>query len=79
VIELFPPEAGGAAWRVKSLWKNLDPNSPDQPKDVMIEGADLINKKFPLRIPFDSATTPGMRGTLRFDVSAWNPDAVLPE
>ena len=73
VLEIFPPEAEDSKWSVKYAWQNQGSSQANRP----IAAEELRRNKVEIRVPFESATTPGMTGALRFIVSAWNPDAVL--
>jgi len=68
IIEMTPPQDEGADWIVTYDWQsdNRGPaNEPLSPKK-------LQGGKVEIAIPFDSVTTPGITGQLRFVVSAWN-------
>lgn len=67
-IEITPPQKEGGDWQITYDWqsdnlgqatKSLDPKK-------------LESGKVELTIPFDSETTPGIGGNLRFVVSKWN-------
>ena len=47
--------------------------------DTEIDARRIRGGKVEVSVPFDSSTTPGIRGRLRFVVSAWNPDSVMDE
>jgi hypothetical protein len=75
VLEMFPPEAPGEKWKVTSAWQGQD----SKPLDQEIDAKAITQGKVAVRIGFESKTTPGVKGQLRFVVSAWNPDAVMEE
>lgn len=71
VIEMVAPAVKGEKWRVGYAWQNQGKSAAD----TEVDAKSLRGGKVEVHIPFDSATTPGVRGKLRFMVSAWNPDA----
>ena len=73
VLELFPPAEKGAKWKVTYAWQDQGAKAANHEIDPKI----LRGGKIEILVPFDSKTTPGMRGQLRFVVSVWNPDAVM--
>lgn len=73
VLELFPPEAEGGKWSVKYAWQNQGASQANR----HVAAEEIRKNKVEIRVPFDSGTTPGMTGEMRFVVSAWNPDALL--
>ncbi len=75
LVEMIPPEAKGERWRVTYAWQNQGKSLPDSE----IDPKSLKSGKVEVAVPFDSGTTPGIRGTLRFVLSAWNTDAVMEE
>jgi hypothetical protein len=68
VVEMTPPQQEGSPWDVTFDWqsKNLGRASTPLAYTALSAG------KVQLIIPFDSQTTPGIAGQLRFVVSAWN-------
>lgn len=72
VIELVPP-AGDGAWHVKYAWQGASVQSANR----RIEPKELAGGRVEVTIPFDSKKAPGVRGALRFVLSAWNPGGVL--
>jgi len=68
VIELVPPKNDGEDWNVKFDWQSDKLGQASQPMPVQ----KLKAGKVELEIPFNSDTTPGIRGKLRFVVSGWN-------
>jgi chloramphenicol 3-O-phosphotransferase len=68
VIEMTPPQKERADWIVTFDWQSDNRGPSSQP----LEPKKLKGGKVELTIPFDSETTPGIAGQLRFVVSAWN-------
>jgi hypothetical protein len=68
VIELIPPQDDGQDWQVVYDWQSDNIGQASTP----ISTTALMNGKVEVSIGFDSGTTPGIRGKLRFVVSAWN-------
>ena len=68
VIEIFPPQAAGANWRVMYDWQSVNPGKAGRelPARATADG------KLELVIDFDSDKSPGIRGKLRFIASEWN-------
>lgn len=75
VLEMVPPEVKGEKWKIHYAWQNQGSSAAD----TEIDPKSLRGGKVEVRVPFDSTTTPGIRGSLRFVVSVWNPDAVMEE
>ncbi|UUZ70078.1 hypothetical protein LP416_13305 [Polaromonas sp. P2-4] len=75
ILEMGPPEAKGEKWQVNYAWQNQGMSAAN----TEIDAKSIKSGKVEVRIPFDSTTTPGIRGKLRFVVSAWNPDAAMNE
>ena len=75
LMEMVPPEAKGERWKVTYAWQNQGKTLPDSE----IDPKSLRSGKVEVAVPFESGTTPGIRGTLRFVISAWNTDAVMEE
>lgn len=73
VLELIPPAAKEERWRVTYAWQNQGSSTAD----TEIDPKAIKGGKIEIQVPFDSDTTPGMTGRLRFVVSAWNADAVM--
>ena len=73
VVELVPPAEKGNKWKVTYAWQGQG----SSPANQEIDPKTLRGGKIEISVPFDSATTPGIRGQVRFVVSAWNPDAVM--
>ena len=81
IIEMVPPSSDGQKWKVKYAWQG----SGVAPADQEAEVAQLSDDKFvTVSLPFDSVILdnerkakpayPGIRGKLRFEISAWNKD-----
>ncbi len=68
VIEMIPPQQAGGDWKVNYDWQSDNIGSASK----LISPTALKNGKVEIPIPFDSETTPGIRGILRFITSAWN-------
>jgi hypothetical protein len=68
VIELVPPQRDDGDWVVHYDWQsdNLGKASRPLPARALKKG------KLELPIAFESTTTPGIKGTLRFIASEWN-------
>jgi PGAP1-like protein len=73
IVELIPPPVNGGQWRIKYAWQGTSVNLPDTPFTV----SDIRDGKIEVPLPFNSAENPGVKGQVRFVVSAWNPDAVM--
>jgi len=71
VIELVPPQNSDGDWRVQYAWQDQAVQSADTPIDTK----QLTKGRVEVAIPFDSGKDPGVTGTLRFVLSAWNVDA----
>lgn len=81
IVEMVPPSNEGQKWKVKYAWQGSGVAPADQEAQV----AQLSTNKFAtVSIPFDSVILdnnrnekpayPGIKGRLRFDISAWNED-----
>lgn len=68
IIEMVPPQEDGAGWNVTFDWQKDNRGPVSQP----LAPRTLKSGKVQLTIPFDSDTTPGISGQLRFVVSEWN-------
>jgi hypothetical protein len=73
ILEMVPPLDKADKWTVKYAWQNQGTTAAD----TAIDATTLKGGKIDVRIPFDSTTTPGIRGTLRFVISGWNSDATM--
>lgn len=81
ILEMVPPTKDEAPWKVKFAWQGSGVTLPHT--EVMPH--QLTARSFEITVPFDSGTTrpdgsfkpvnPGLRGSLRFVVEAWNADA----
>lgn len=68
VIEMTPPRKDGKDWHI-----NYDLQSDNTGRTISeLQPRSLDNGKLELLIPFQSDTTPGVSGNVRFVVSAWN-------
>lgn len=68
VIELFQPQAPADDWQIVYDWQSDNLGQASTKLDINV----LKSGKMELLIPFDSSTTPGIKGNLRFVVSGWN-------
>lgn len=68
VIELFQPQAPEDDWRIVYDWQSDNLGKASKPLNFK----ELNDGKMVLPIPFESSTTPGIKGNLRFIVSGWN-------
>jgi hypothetical protein len=68
IMEITPPENEGGSWQIAYDWQS---DHLGQATSSITPKA-LKSGKQEVGIPFDSQTTPGIRGNLRFVVSAWN-------
>jgi hypothetical protein len=73
VFEMLPPPKPGEKWQLSYAWQGQGLS----PAHTEIDAKTIKGGKVEVRIDFDSATTPGISGQLRFVISAWNPDAVM--
>jgi len=70
-IEIVPPKEEDGDWRVAYDWHSNKLGAATTPLDAKA----LKTGKVELVIPFESATTPGIKGRVRFIVSRWNEPA----
>ena len=75
VFEMIPPPNPGDKWKLTYAWQGQGLS----PANTEIDAKTIKGGKVEVRIDFDSGTTPGMSGQLRFVIAAWNPDAVMDE
>lgn len=68
VVEMIPPSKSDGDWQVTYDWQSDNLGQAATPLDPKA----LRSGKVELTIPFDSDTTPGIRGKLRFVASGWN-------
>jgi hypothetical protein len=68
VVELAPPRTEGGKWKVHYAWQGQGFATAD----TEIAASEIAGGRIEVTIPFDSQTTPGTRGQVRFVVSAWN-------
>lgn len=73
VLELIPPAAKKGKWTVTYAWQDQGTT----PANTEIDPTVIRGGKVEILIPFNSPASPGIRGQLRFVVSAWNPDAMV--
>ena len=73
ILEMVPPEGSGEKWKIKYAWQGTGVS----PADTEIDPKKIKGGKVEVRIPFNSETKPGIKGQLRFVVSAWNTDAAI--
>lgn len=64
IVEIFPPEQEGGAWKAKQTW-----TSTGVTRNLPLEDED--GRKV-ARIPFTNKGTPGIDGTVRLLVRRWN-------
>lgn len=68
LMELTPPRTDGGKWKVQYSWQNQGFSVAD----TELDAEKLKNGKVEVKVPFDSTTTPGLKGQVRFVISAWN-------
>ena len=68
VIEMTPPEKEDGSWQIHYDWQSDNTSGASK----TLEPNALKNGKMELLIPFNSDTTPGIGGNVRFVVSSWN-------
>lgn len=68
VIELFQPQVPADDWQIVYDWQRDNLGQASTKLDINV----LKSGKMELLILFDSGTTPGIKGNLRFVVSGWN-------
>lgn len=83
ILEMVPPRNQNEKWKVKYAWQGSGVAAADTGVDVPATQTDKVE----VAILFDSHTvgsdgtftpaTPGIKGKLRFVVSAWNTDAPM--
>jgi len=71
IVELVPPARDGD-WTVKYAWQGASVRAANR----RVAATDLADGRVEVEIPFDSKTSPGLRGALRFVLSAWNDGGV---
>lgn len=81
ILEMVPPGGGSEQWKVKYAWQG----SGVTPADTAVDATALKGGRVEIAIEFDSHTrdsngvevpaNPGIKGRLRFVVSAWNAGA----
>jgi hypothetical protein len=67
-LELAPPSASQPDWKIEYGWQNQGVSQATK------KTAPIANQqgKLEVEIPFDSNTTPGAKGKLRFVIANWN-------
>ncbi|MDL2283942.1 hypothetical protein LJC19_02195 [Oxalobacter sp. OttesenSCG-928-P03] len=75
ILEMVPPQEKGGNWQVKYAWQGQG----SVPAIHEVDTKKVKGGKVEVRIPFDSNTTPGISGQMRFVVSRWNPNAITAE
>lgn len=75
VLELEPPAVAKAAWKIRYAWQDQGFSLASEDLDPKV----LAGGKVEVKVPFDSGSTPGIKGLLRFVISLWNPDAQMTE
>ena len=65
---MVPPQREGQDWNVKHDWQSDKQGVATQ----ALTWRELKGDRIEVPIEFDSATTPGIKGKLRFIVSEWN-------
>lgn len=68
IIEIIPPAATAGNWQVTYDWQSDNLGQASKPLNAQA----LQSGKAEVTIPFNSSTTPGISGNLRFVVSTWN-------
>lgn len=68
VVEIAPPQEEEGTWHVTYDWQSDNLGRASTPLNPRA----LKSGKVEIPVPFESETTPGIRGKLRFVVSAWN-------
>ncbi|MBC9250490.1 hypothetical protein A9179_09415 [Pseudomonas alcaligenes] len=74
-LKLLPPGDERVAWQISYAWQNQGFRLASEQLDIK----KLAAGKVEVKVDFDSGTTPGIKGKLRFVVWAWNLDAQLTE
>jgi hypothetical protein len=67
-LALTPPTEKKPEWHIKYGWQDQGSSQADE----KINSQDTIEGKVEVAIPFESKTTPGVSGNLKFIMSAWN-------
>ncbi|MCC7483462.1 MAG: hypothetical protein IT529_00600 [Burkholderiales bacterium] len=68
VIEMTPPRKPGGKWAVNFDWSSRNVGRATQSLDYK----SLEEGRIELKVPFANSGAPGIRGNVRFVVSAWN-------
>ncbi|MET1077781.1 MAG: hypothetical protein ABWY06_07150 [Pseudomonas sp.] len=76
LLKLFPARDNDPdAWRLEYAWQDQGLNQALKPLTPSVRA----DGKLQVSVPFDSRSTPGIKGQLRLVLSAWNGDAQLRE
>lgn len=70
IVEIVPPKDEASEWHVEYAWQDQSVQAPTNP----IPTEQMTKGRVEVVIPFDSVKAPGITGTLRFVLSAWNQD-----
>ena len=70
-LELAPPTTNRPKWKIEYGWQGQGFSQATKRTEPKLNQ----QGKLEVEIPFDSKTTPGAKGKLRFLISAWNIDA----
>ncbi len=73
ILEMIPPTDANGQWRIKYAWQGTSVSAADKKVDAV----EIEVGKIEVKVPFNSEASPGVKGQLRFVVSAWNVDARL--
>lgn len=73
VLELVAPEVPKGDWTIQYAWQDQGVS----PASTVLDAKSLAGGRVEVRIPFDSNSTPGIKGDLRFIIQLWNPDAQM--
>jgi hypothetical protein len=69
IVEILQPTTDGTKWQQRCRWQS----EAAAPTDAKYQDVEFIDgKAATLSIPFASASNPGIKGKLVFDISAWN-------
>lgn len=68
VVEITPPQRKGEEWRATFDWQSENPGRAEQPLKIRKLNGGVIQ----MAVPFESKSSPGIAGDLRFLVSPWN-------
>jgi hypothetical protein len=68
VVSLTPPQGTATAWTVTYGWQDKGV----KPATSEIAASDIGAGRVSIKIPVDSESAPGIKGTLRFVIAGWN-------